>query len=301
MKYLISIDCGGSKTDILITDIKGSVEYLNKYEGINFSYINNDEFIKKIYQYIEDVLKSSEIDINLIDSLVIGTAGVYREDEIEFLENSLKKYEFKVYVISDIEMGFYSAFPTGVGVVLSVGTGSICFGIDAKGKKIRSGGWGYLLGDEGSGFSIGCSGIKAALKAYEKRGPDTLILKLLFEFIDSDDINGVIPFIYKSENSIRRISEFAPEVIKAAEKGDKVAVNILDNEIKQLVKLIKSAMSIGYFPKTKTVKLMGGIIDNNAVIYQKLRDELPKISIEINSILPVYGGINFLKKIKKSN
>ena len=84
--------------------------------------------------------------------------------------------------------------PTGIGIVAIAGTGSIAFGVDPEGNSARSGGWGYLLGDEGSAFWLGHYAVRQGIRAADGRGPQTRMLEGLLNSLDIAEAKHLIVF-----------------------------------------------------------------------------------------------------------
>ncbi|MFC1726304.1 BadF/BadG/BcrA/BcrD ATPase family protein [candidate division KSB1 bacterium] len=297
MKYIISIDCGGNKTEIIAVNLQGKIIDRKRFPGISYSYHTNEYFIKKIQDFIERFINGFNSEVTDIEYLILGSSGVYREEEINYISTELSKNYRNVNVFSDVEMGFYAAFPLGCGILLSVGTGSICFGIDKKGRKYRAGGLGYLLGDEGSGFYIGKMGIKAALESFDRGEKGSILHKELLDFFNVNSFEEVVPLIYKSKKHTKLVSGFAPVIINAASKGDAKCSKIINTSIDELVKLIQTVRSMGEFDDPEiNVKITGGVVKHNSYFFNKLLEKLSGLKVELVRKPNVAGGINYILK-----
>ena len=84
-----------------------------------------------------------------------------------------------VKIVNDAEILLAAGSPTGPKLAMVCGTGSIVYGRTTTGELIRAGGWGYLFGDEGSGYAIGVAALRAVMQAYDGRGPSTLLTGLV--------------------------------------------------------------------------------------------------------------------------
>ena len=118
--------------------------------------------------------------------------------------------------------------PAGCGVVLVAGTGSIAYGRDARGREGRAGGWGYLVGDEGSVVWIGTEGLRAASYDADGRGPSTLVTARLLEELGVADFQDVLPFLYGRPHPAPAIVAAARAVARASAEGDTVAARIIE-------------------------------------------------------------------------
>jgi len=120
------------------------------------------------------------------------------------------------------------------GLIVISGTGSIAFGRNAAGKIARAGGWGYIFGDEGSGFDITRQALRAALRFEEGWGPPTALREALLQASGASDANGALHLFYTREFPRSRVATFARLVDEVAVDGDQVAIQILNNAAQQL-------------------------------------------------------------------
>ncbi|MEU9796728.1 BadF/BadG/BcrA/BcrD ATPase family protein [Streptomyces sparsogenes] len=131
----------------------------------------------------------------------------------------------EVAVTSDAVTAHAGALGGRPGVVLAIGTGCVAIGIGNDGSYARVDGWGPWLGDEGSGAWIGTAGVRAALRAHDGRGPDTMLLRAAVErYGDPDRLPSAIG---REGNPARTLASFAPDVARAATAGDEAAAAIL--------------------------------------------------------------------------
>lgn len=130
-------------------------------------------------------------------------------------------------VISDQEAAFLGAAGGGPAVVVIAGTGAAVYGGDSAGGRARAAGWGYLLDDEGSGFWIGLQALRAALRHYDGRGPETALTEALVRHLRIPDPEGIERFVFSLDSPTTPIAALAPLVLEVAEAGDSVAGELL--------------------------------------------------------------------------
>lgn len=167
-----------------------------------------------------------------------GVAGAGRSaqqqqlaDRVESLVKGLAQIEdVRVHVVHDAEIALEAAFPGEGGIVVIAGTGSVVLARTPDGRVERSGGWGYLLGDEGSGHVIGLRGINAVCAALDG-GPETALVELAREKVNIASIADAIERVYQDQVPCQH---FAPTVVDAAAKGDAVARRIIEEEAAKL-------------------------------------------------------------------
>ena len=237
-------------------------------------------------------------------SIWAGFAGHDRKEVAvvvdQAMENLFKRsMGARLKVTNDIELLASSAVGkknTDSAVVLVAGTGSVVMSFKREGEEFirsgRSGGWGYLLGDDGSGFDIGRHGIRAALAALDdfnsqssslnkdrvfKRSP--LVQRVLDHFrpketgtVNFDLLSSVLSSSSELDKK-RRIAEVAPIVIESSEH-DSEAKSIVDNAVKALVRLLDPLTTSGQLDAADSILVLGGGLMQSRSFSDALRDEL---------------------------
>jgi len=179
------------------------------------------------------------------DAVAIGIAGADRPDDHAVLREILKRigYRRHVVVTNDARVAFVAGSPRRVGLALVCGTGSIAWGRNARGEIARSGGWGWHLGDEGSGFWIGMRAMRDVFRASDGRGPATLLDRPLFEHFGIDRLEQALHAVYDGEFPRHHIAKFASRVEEAALSGDAVAREILQAATMELTLAARSVIA----------------------------------------------------------
>jgi N-acetylglucosamine kinase-like BadF-type ATPase len=302
MKYLIGFDCGATKTECAVANIKGNILYTTTGGAANFLINGTAGTLKIILSLLKDCIKNSNTDYSEIEEIVIGAAGAGRKEDAKSLKNSLLEIfsaegiEIKsLTVVSDAQIALEGAFPNKAGCILIAGTGSIIYGKDEKGNIYRAGGFGRLIGDEGSGFSIGRKGLQAAAKYFDGRGDETLIAKLIEEKYSIKTADELITKIYKENFDIASVAQV---VLTAAENGDNTALKILNEESEELIQHIKTIMKQMNVDML-SISFTGSLISNKNIYSDMLRDKintfLPTVKIVKPEHSPIEGAILLAK------
>ncbi len=196
----------------------------------------------------------------------------------------------KVVFHSDVYIALLSFTMGNPGAVLISGTGSMACGIDAEGVYHTAGGWGQVLGDEGSAYHMALKGIKAALHAYDGLSEPTQLSARVMKFFDLGKMSDIIDKIYNPPVEKSAIAAFAPEVESAADEGDTVAMGILENEAVWLYKL---ALAITLKCKTQDLGYYGSVLKHNERIRSKLAALLAEqsISLQLPGFTPEIGAL----------
>jgi N-acetylglucosamine kinase-like BadF-type ATPase len=303
--YIIGIDGGGTKTECVLSDSKLNIIAKCTGEGSNLLIAGRYKVNKRLYVLVNKCLKENKLKFENLAAIIIGTAGAGRIKDAENLRKSFVKFlksrgiNFKkLYVFSDARIAIEGAFSGKPGSILIAGTGSIIFGKDKNGKIHRVGGFGRIIGDEGSGFSIGRKGLNAVSKELDGRGKPTLITKLLKQKFNITDADKLISEIYKNNFYI---ASAAPLVLSAAGRKDTEALRIIEEEINELILHI-SAMKKKLSVQELNLSLIGGLIDKDNIYSKKLKKKIAlsfqKIKITKPENSPAVGAVLMSKELK---
>lgn len=162
------------------------------------------------------------------------------------------------------------------GVVVISGTGSIAFGVNSQGKRARAGGWGHVLGDEGSGYDIARRGLIAALRDFDGRGPRTSLRERLTGELYLSSIEEVIPLLYSGQLSQRNLAALYPLVVSAAEEEDPVAVGLLEEAAEELSCAASAVLRGLDEPVALPVVMWGGAFQNGPRLRRYFEESLSR-------------------------
>jgi len=254
---LIGADVGGSKTAVAVSE-GGAVKGRALGPG---AAVRPGRAIASAATIAETVRKAlSAAGQTRGNALVVGAAGAGRESERRELEGALRVEALadRIHVTTDIEVALVAAFGDGPGIVVVAGTGSVVMGRDPEGRTLRQGGYGWQMGDEGSGYAIGRAALGAASRARDGRSPETQLTPVLLEATRSVDFDALVRWAASAGPA--EVAMLAPHVLHTAERGDLVAQGIADYAAREL-----SALVLGLareFPTGERVgvALMGGML-----------------------------------------
>jgi N-acetylglucosamine kinase-like BadF-type ATPase len=171
-----------------------------------------------------------------IAAVGLGIAGVDRPHDEAVIRGILRRlgHREKVRVVNDAAIALVAGAPDGVGIVVLAGTGSISYGQDRAGKSARSGGFGFLLADEGSGYWLGHQALRATVRAADGRGPETRMMPIVFEALEVSSVSDLVPRVYEKGLPKHRIAALAGVVQRAHDEGDAVAAALIDAGAREL-------------------------------------------------------------------
>jgi N-acetylglucosamine kinase-like BadF-type ATPase len=134
---------------------------------------------------------------------------------------------FKFAIVNDSELTLSGGTPDGWGVGLISSTGSICVGRRPSGQTLRVGGWGHVLGDEGSGYAIATEALKLATQAADGRGGSPSMLQAALNHWKLAEPKDLIGTVYGRERNAGDVASFAARVIDLAGRNEPAAREVL--------------------------------------------------------------------------
>ena len=230
------------------------------------------------------------------EAVVLSCAGGDRPADRERGREILRSIvgpDVAVAVTHDAQAALYAGNAAGCGVVLIAGTGSVAYGRNVSGEEERSGGWGFLIGDEGSAFWIGKEGLGAVSQHADGRGEATAISEHLYRDLGVADFQGVLPLLYGRPHPAPAIAAAARAVAQANAEGDPIAAAIIARGARELARAaVVVAHKLGLVDGP--VYLAGGAFENLHALEQAVRQELlkslPRATVEPVAEEPAMGA-----------
>ncbi|MBA4064386.1 MAG: N-acetylmuramic acid 6-phosphate etherase [Isosphaera sp.] len=195
----------------------------------------------------------------------LGLAGAGRDGDKDVIRDWAGRVGLAatVDVIEDAALLPAAGTPDGWGVAVVAGTGSMAFGRDPAGRTARAGGWGYLLGDEGSGYAVALAGLRAVTRSADGRAPTTPLSARLLAACGVDRPEDLVGAVYGGTDRAA-LAALAPVVLAAAADGDPVADGIVGSAAAELAAAVASAArQLGLGPAFP-VALAGGLFVSSA-------------------------------------
>jgi len=211
-------------------------------------------------------------------ALEIGLAGARRKELSDRMEETLQSLGIReLEVVGDAEIALYGATGGEPGVVIIAGTGSVSCGVNSRGRRLRAGGWGPTIGDEGGGSWIARRALTAVAHAADGRGPETSLTSAACSYFHVSSADDLATAIYAPTITNERIAGFTKPVIESAKSGDEVALEIIKQAGTQLgiaagavIKGLK--MDLERFQ----VAYVGGVFAAGELLLESLRSEMQR-------------------------
>lgn len=228
-QLFLGVDGGGTKTNIALMNEDREIVAEGEGGPSNPLRVGVETAVANIAKAIDSACDAAGVSRGDIVAATLGLAGVRREDIRERVRESFSsRFRVrKVYVTTDADIALYGTTLGKAGLVVIAGTGSVCIGVNDKGEKFIAGGWGPLAGDEGGGRGIAGEALHAVAKASDGRGELTKLSEQAAEYFRASNVENLIVAIYAPQMDNSRIAGFAKFVVETAQKGDKVATEIL--------------------------------------------------------------------------
>lgn len=203
------------------------------------------------------------------NALFVAAAGAGRDAVREPLLAALRAAfdaATRVTVEDDTRVALRAAIPSGPGVVLVAGTGSVAYAETAD-ACVRVGGAGYLLGDEGSAFAIGMAALRQLGRAYDGRAPQDETLALAARAFGATDRASLLEAIYGKPLDVARIAALAPAIVAFAGKGNRTSTKIVQTAAQELADLARATVvQAGLADASPAIAFAGGLLRENSLL-----------------------------------
>ena len=300
MSWVLGLDGGGTKTVCILMDDTGQVIGRGEAGPSNYQSVGKEAAFLSIQSAISEAMAST--GRVKVEAICLGLAGVDRPADIQVAHSFVEQLKSSnslpvtwalqpsnIVICNDALIALVGGVGHDVGIVAIAGTGSIIFGRNHQGCTKRVGGWGYILGDEGSAYHIAVQGMRAALRAYDGRSEQTILQERIREHLGLSSLENLIQVIYQQGWTVKDIAALAPIVDRAAASGDAVALTIIEDAVKELVQATQVVID-AIFSLTEVVEVVttGSVWQGNSLIRAKFEASLVKRSPGAKVIFPRY-------------
>jgi N-acetylglucosamine kinase-like BadF-type ATPase len=298
-RLVLGVDGGGTKCLGLVADEFGNVLARKTVGAGNPNVVGIHAAAKNLHSLINQCCDEVRCRPDELRSIVLGLAGAGSERNREqtkdavhalFTEQGFK--DLPLHIETDARIALEGAFGGGPGVVLIAGTGSAIIGKNQRGEVVSVGGWGRLLGDEGSGYFIGREAVRMLTLQADGRGNAGLLRELFEQKYQWKTRDDLLHAVYQEK---MELASFAPLVLEAASQNDVVSQRILQNAASLLVDQARVViMKMGILRKVGLV-MMGGMFGKESVyadvVHMKILKSLPQVEVRQPMFIPAHGGI----------
>ena len=301
MDYVLGIDGGGTKTVCVLMQGKERVLGRGVAGASNYHNMGIEGAFNSIRLAVLQAISEAGIHPE-IRAICLGMAGVSRPEDFQVIHNLLRHLQLLdglplkwslhpdgLIICSDSEIALVAGTGHPHGIVAIAGTGSIVFGRNPQRQTKRVGGWGPLLGDDGSAYQIAVLGMRAALQSEDGLLGDTVLKQSLIEYLGIKSIKDLVQIINRPDWGIQNIAALAPLVDRAAAAGDEVARRIIEQAVQALVEATCVAIDalFGYDAAFEVVT-SGSVWRGHSGMWEQFETTITALASNARIIFPRY-------------
>ncbi len=297
-RFLLGLDGGATKTLAAVLDVREGAVYLGHGASSNPDAVGSHAATDALVRATDEAISRASIERDQLDAAVLAIAGT----DTDAVASHIRELRPSSWVVVNDVVGAWAA-ATGArpGVGAISGTGSNVFGVGPSGRAWRAGGWGHVLGDEGSGYWLAVQSIKAALCDRERSGPETALSAAAVEFFEAPSLEALATLVYTKPLTKGEIAAFAIETARLAHAGDEVARGLYAEAAAKLAKQVEAVIAqtglSGAFP----VGLIGSAFKAGSLFVEPLAAAIhhsaPEASVAVVDMVPVGGCLLLASRI----
>lgn len=288
------LDAGGTVTTASACDMVGNLLVVLSGPSVNHNSVGTETARKRLGEIMRKL--SSACGGREFEAVFIGSSALYREAESEELASLTEGAvsAARVGLNSDLYIAMESLLTDGPCVLAVSGTGSMVLSRDERGRISQTGGWGYILGDEGSAYHMALSALRYALRAYDETEEESGILSAALEFFGAREPRDLIDIFYDPVIEREKVAAFAEKVSGCALGGDRICRDMILKEAGYMARSVLPHLRKIRRPDTK-VGVYGGVFLNNRLFADEFRRlvqlEYPRADIGILPFPPYVGAL----------
>ncbi|WP_169713760.1 BadF/BadG/BcrA/BcrD ATPase family protein [Paludifilum halophilum] len=292
MKYVIGVDGGGTKTEAVAFDGDGE-EWSRGVSGFGNLVVDPEQAA----QNIEEAIDRCREPLKGLDCayIYLGLAGIEGTPHRADLEQRLKeRFRTRISLANDAMIAHAASLEGKDGILTISGTGSISWGV-CRGRVAFTGGWGHLLGDEGSGYWIAIEAFRQMIREEEEsrtRGP---LSRALLRRLDIDRVHDIKTLIYESSKA--EIAAVVPIVAEEADGGDPFSRSLLERAGRELAEQTVRLHRKLDFQRRVAIGLKGGVLLSVSPVreafVQWVKESIPQADF-VEQDVPSTKGAYFL-------
>lgn len=280
-RAVVGVDGGGTKTQAVVLDANFAILGEGLAGPSNPLRVGVANAAAAVREAIDRACEVAQLRRTDLVAAEIGLAGARRKELSARMREALLGLGIgEVVVVADADIALYGATEGAPGLIVIAGTGSICCGVNARGKRICAGGWGPIAGDEGGGAWIARRALRAIAHAVDGRGATTSLTNAACNYFHVSDPNDLSTAIYAPTITNERLAGFSKDVIAAAKARDRIAREIVAEGGRELGSAAAAVIrNLKLERETFQVAYVGGVFDAaQELVLSSVREEVKRVA-----------------------
>lgn len=294
---VVGVDGGGSRTRALVADELGNELVTVEGPASAVRPGQAEQSAHVIAATVRDALAACDMSHAVPKVLCVGVAGAGRDAEREGLWRALVALQIaeEIVVHPDATIALDDAFRDGPGILLISGTGSVAFGRGPTGIFARCGGWGPMIGDEGSGAWIGRRALSVVSSAHDGREPETALTGAILTAAEVNEVNDLIAWAAEATPAV--LASLAPVVLSVADSGDLRANSLVTLAVEELILHVRTMARQLFGDERAAIPLAftGGMLGKRSLLRKRLehrlRSAVPGAAVRSEEVVPARGAM----------
>jgi len=289
----LGIDGGGTRTRALLVDIATGTARAACGPSTNPHAGGFETAFRNLSVVLSELFEGDGDRAPQVDCAFAGIAGLRSAaDRGEFARSGiLEGIAGRLAYGHDAYGAWAGALACAPGLVVLCGTGSKVYGMTPSGKTVETGGFGFLLGDEGSAAWIGLQGLRRVVAAAQGRAPATALSDALLACLKCRSVDELPERVYAAGLTSRRFASLCPIVAAVAGGGDEVARGIFREGGRKLAELARAAVRSFAGDDTVSVSYQGSVFECGELILEPFRTRLQERGSRVALELPRFSGV----------
>lgn len=305
---ILGIDGGGTKTIAWLARTGSPDEILGRgFAGpSNQRAIGPHAAMNNLDDAVQSAFDHAGMNRQTVEAACLGLAGADRDSDRSVIETWARDARLarRVRVVNDAVPLLHAGNSDGCGVALIAGTGSLAWGQNSQGQTARSGGWGYLIGDEGSAFAIGRAVLQAATRQADGLGPETCLLGDVCRSLEVASTVEIVTAVYSHEIPRAVIAGLAPLAFDAAERLDVVSCRIVTGAASDLAAMVMAVTERLHLQDHLSFSVTGAVLLQHQKFRDMIIDMIASQGVRVASTTvvadPVLGAVRMAESMAAS-
>jgi N-acetylmuramic acid 6-phosphate etherase len=302
---VLGIDGGGSHTLAYLAEAHTNGGVLGRGEAgpSNIQSVGIERALQALDEAVARAFSATGKPRGKLAAATLGLAGVDRTEAAAVVRDWAARVQLsdRLEIANDATLLLAAGTPDGWGLAVIGGTGSIAFGRTPDGRFDRSGGWGYLLGDEGSAYGLALAGVRAVARAADGCAAPTRLTGEILSAMGLAEPLQMIHVVYQGIWDRARIATLAPLVLRLADEGDEVARAIVAHEANEIARTAAAVVRKLKLPQRVPLAITGGALLKGENYRQQFLGALRAAGVNADPVTlveePALGAVRIARQL----